>query len=163
MPQFDPAVWPTQLFWLAVIFVVLYLLMSRVALPRVAEVLEEREVRINDQLRKAENLKHDAEDAIAAYEKAMAGARAQAHEQLRQAHEATANEAAARQAELSATLSSDLEAAEARIGAARDQAIAGLRDMASELVGSVVERLTGEKPDAGTVKAAVAKVMKEAA
>lgn len=60
-------------------------------------------------------------------------------------------------------LSSDLEAAEARIGAARDQAIAGLRDMASELVGSVVERLTGEKPDAGTVKAAVAKVMKEAA
>jgi F-type H+-transporting ATPase subunit b len=163
MPQFDPAVWPTQLFWLAVIFVVLYLLMSRVALPRVAEVLEEREVRISDRLRKAETLKHDAEDAIAAYETSMAAARTQAHEQLRQAHEAAAAEAAARQAELAATLSSDLEAAEARIGAARDQAIAGLRDMAGELVGSVVERLTGEKPDAGAVKAAVAKVMKEAA
>jgi len=163
MPQFDPAVWPTQLFWLAVIFVVLYLLMSRVALPRVAEVLEEREVRINDQLRKAENLKHEAEDAIATYEKAMAEARAKAQEQLREARDAAAADAAARQADLSTKLSSDIEAAEARIGGARDQAIAGLRDMASELVGSVVERLTGERPDAKAVSAAVTKVMKEAA
>ena len=70
MPQFDPAVWVPQLVWLAITFVVLYLLMAKIALPRVGEVLEEREQRINESLRKADGLKRDAEDAVAAWRRA---------------------------------------------------------------------------------------------
>ena len=104
MPQFDPAVWVPQLVWLAITFVVLYLLMAKVALPRVGEVLEEREQRINESLRKAEGLKQNAEDAVAAYEKTIADVRAKAAEEVRTAREQAAAEAAKRNAELSERL-----------------------------------------------------------
>ena len=87
MPQFDPAVWVPQLIWLVITFMALYLLMSRVALPRVSEVLEEREVRINESLRKAERLRLNAEDAIASYEKTIADVRAKAAEEVRTTRE----------------------------------------------------------------------------
>ena len=90
MPQFDPAVWMPQLIWLAITFLMLYLLMSKVALPRVSEVLDEREERINESLRKAERLKLHAEDAIASYEKTITDVRANAAEVLREAREEAA-------------------------------------------------------------------------
>ena len=155
MPQFDPAVWPTQLFWLAVSFVVLYLLMARVALPRISTILEEREFRINDSLRRAESLKQDAEAAVAAYEKLMADARAKAQEQVHSVRERAARDAAVRHAELNDRLSAEVAAAETRIAGARDEAIGELRGLAVDVAGAAVERLVGEKLDAGTVGRAV--------
>lgn len=155
MPQFDPAVWPTQLFWLTVSFVVLYLLMARVALPRISTILEEREFRINDSLRRAESLKQDAEAAVAAYEKLMADARAKAQDQVQSVRERAARDAAERHAELNDRLSAEVAAAETRIAGARDQAIGELRGLAVDVAGAAVERLVGEKLDATTVGRAV--------
>lgn len=161
MPQFDPAVWPTQLFWLTVSFVVLYLLMARVALPRISTILEEREFRINDSLRRAESLKQDAEAAVAAYEKLMADARAKAQEQVHSVRERAAQDAAERHAELNDRLSAEVAAAETRIAAARDQAIGELRGLAVDVAGAAVERLVGETLDPATVGRAVDGSMRE--
>ncbi len=161
MPQFDPAVWPTQLFWLAVSFVVLYLLMARVALPRISTILEEREFRINDSLRRAESLKQDAEAAVANYEKLMADARAKAQEQVHSVRERAAQDAAERHAELNDRLSAEVAAAETRIAAARDQAIGELRGLAVDVAGAAVERLVGETLDPATVGRAVDGSMRE--
>lgn len=161
MPQFDPAVWPTQLFWLTVSFVVLYLLMARVALPRISTILEEREFRINDSLRRAESLKQDAEAAVAAYEKLMADARAKAQEQVHSVRERAAQDAAERHAELNDRLSAEVAAAEGRIATARDQAIGELRGLAVEVAGAAVERLVGERVDPATVDRAVDRSMRE--
>lgn len=155
MPQFDPAVWPPQLIWLAITFTILYLLMAKVALPRVAEVLEEREFRINESLRKAENLKRDAEDAVAAYEKLMADARAKAQEQVRGERDRAAHEAAARHAELGQRLAAEVGAAEERIHAARAQALAGIRDVAQTVASAAVEKLTGQAVEPAAIGAAV--------
>lgn len=161
MPQFDPAVWPTQLFWLTVSFVILYLLMARVALPRISTILEEREFRINDSLRRAESLKQDAEAAVAAYEKLMADARAKAQEQVHSVRERAAQDAAERHAELNDRLSAEVAAAETRIAAARDQAIGELRGLAVDVAGAAVERLVGETLDPATVGRAVDGSMRE--
>lgn len=161
MPQFDPAVWPTQLFWLTVSFVVLYLLMARVALPRISTILEEREFRINDSLRRAESLKQDAEAAVAAYEKLMADARTKAQEQVHSVRERAAQDAAERHAELNDRLSAEVAAAEGRIATARDQAIGELRGLAVEVAGAAVERLVGERVDPATVDRAVDRSMRE--
>lgn len=158
MPQFDPAVWPPQLIWLAISFTILYLLMSRVALPRVSAALEDREFRINESLRKAEALKQSAEDAVAAYEKMMADARHKAQEQIRSVRERTAHEAAERHAELSERLAQQVADAEARIAKARGEAVANVREIALAITQAALQRLIGQA-DARSAGAAVDKVL----
>lgn len=161
MPQFDPAVWVPQLIWLGITFMALYLLMSRVALPRVSEVLEEREVRINESLRKAERLRLNAEDAIASYEKTIADVRAKAAEEVRAAREEAAAEAAERNAQLNERLVAEISAAEQRINKAREAAIAGLRDVAVTVSGAALERLIGQQVDERSLTSSVDTVLRE--
>src|SRR3954453_19265754 len=73
-PPFDPSTFASQLVSLAITFVALYLLMARVALPRVGSILEERRARIDGDLGDAQRLKARSDEAIAAYEKALADA-----------------------------------------------------------------------------------------
>lgn len=163
MPQFDPAVWPTQLFWLAVLFVILLVVMAKFALPPIAGVLEEREARIDERLRRAEHLRLDAEEAAAAYESLMASARAEAHALVQQARDKAQEEATARNAVLTEKLQAQLAEAEARIAAARDKAMGELATVAVDLVSGITERLLGEPFERAAVTAAVTKVMKERA
>ncbi len=162
MPQFDPALWPPQLIWLVITFVALYFLMSRVALPRITDVLEEREYKINDALRKATGLKRDAEDAAASYQKLMANARAKAQTEVRTVRERADGDAAERHAALNAKLSEEVSHAEAGIADARNAAFASVRDMAVEAAAMATERLIGEKVDTKSVDAAVEAAIKGA-
>ena len=88
MPQLDVASYLPQLVWLAISFVVLYLLMAKLALPRIADVLEERSMRREDNLARAEDLQRQAEAAAEAYENVLAEARGAAHGQLIQSSDA---------------------------------------------------------------------------
>lgn len=162
MPQFDPSVWSPQIIWLIVSFVALYYILSRFVLPRLNEILEEREFRISDSLRRAENLKQEAEQAVAAYEQTMADARAKAQAQIQASHERAERLAAERQAELGDRLVDEIAAAEARIAAARTEAVAGIRDMAADVAGLAVEKLVGTRPAAENVLAAIDDTLKRA-
>jgi F-type H+-transporting ATPase subunit b len=155
MPQFDPAVWPPQAFWLIVTFAVMCLLAKYVIIPRVAAAVDGREGRIDASLRRAEALKQEADAALAAYERTMAAARDQAHELVRTVREQAAAEAATQSAALNATLSKQIADAEARIHAARTQALASVRELASGVAGAAVERLLGQPMDARAVATAV--------
>ena len=104
MPQLDPTYFASQIFWLTVVFVFLYLVMSRLVLPRIGEVLEERSERIADDLDKAESLKKEAEGVIAAYEEALTKARGEASAVLAQAGQEVADMAAKRQADFARDL-----------------------------------------------------------
>jgi F-type H+-transporting ATPase subunit b len=159
MPQFDPAVWTPQLVWLGILFVVLYLLMAKVALPRVSEVLEEREERIDESLRKAEMLRLRAEDAVATYERTIADVRAKAAEEVRTAREQAAADSAERNAQLSQRLAAEIGAAEERIHRAREAAISGLRDVAITASGAAVERLIGQRVEPKALASAVDAVL----
>ncbi|MDS4011218.1 MAG: F0F1 ATP synthase subunit B', partial [Defluviicoccus sp.] len=154
--------WSPQIIWLIVSFVALYYIMSRFVLPRLNEILEEREFRISDSLRRAENLKQEAEQAVAAYEQTMADARAKAQAQIQASHERAERLAAERQAELGDRLVDEIAAAEARIAAARTEAVAGIRDMAADVAGLAVEKLVGTRPAAENVLAAIDDTLKRA-
>ncbi len=155
MPQFDPTMFQPQLIWLAISFAVLYALMAGVALPRIARVLEERQDRIDDNLQRAGELQADAEAAAEAYEETLAEARARAHRVLLEAGQRLSLEAAGRQTELSHQLAADIEAAEARIAKARDEAVANIRDAATGAARQAAEVLSDEPVEEKAAAAAI--------
>src|SRR5258708_10104013 len=130
MPQLDISTFAPQLFWLAVIFVALYIVMKSVALPQVGRAIEARRQRRDDDLGHAARMRAQAEAASASYQKTMATARAAAQATLREIGEPMAAEAAERQRQLAATLAGQIAAAERRIAEGQDQALAGNRRVA---------------------------------
>jgi len=155
MPQLDISTFAPQLFWLAIWFVILYLLMAKLGLPRVVAALDARRQRREDDLAQAARLKSQAEAASAAYQRTLAQARAAAQATIKEATDRLAAAAAERQRELAAALAGQIEAAERRIAASKDEALAEIRGVALDVGRSVVEKLTGRLPDAARLAAAV--------
>jgi F-type H+-transporting ATPase subunit b len=155
MPQLNIPDFAPQLIWLAIWFVVLYLLMAKLALPRVAATMEERRQRREGDLARAAQLKSEAEAANAAYQKTLAEARAQAQSTIKETSDRLAADAAERQRALAAALAEQIAAAEHRIAATKEQALAEVRGIAVDVGRSVVEKLTGAAPDAAKMAAAV--------
>ena len=155
MPQLDVSTFTPQLFWLAVWFVILYLLMAKVGLPSIARGLDLRRRRREDDLGRAAELKTEAEAVNTAFQQTMAEARAQAQAVIKAASDRAAAEAVERQRELSSLLASQIAEAEARIADARAQALSEVRGIAIDVGRAVVEKLTGTPPDAARLAAAV--------
>ncbi len=155
MPQFDPNVFATQLFWLVVTFTILYIGITKLVLPRVTDVLEARQQRIDDDLEKAAALKQEAEGVLAEYETARAAAEAKAQALVRDAQDSLAGESAKQHDTLSAQLAEQVAEAEARIAKAKEDAKAGIGAAAAEVVAAAAERLVGRKVSAEDAKAAV--------
>lgn len=160
MAQFDPATFSPQLIWLVITFGVFYFVLAKCALPRIVEVLEERQHNIDENLDRAAALKEEAKAAAEAYEKSLSEARAEAQAVMRQAREGMAADAAKRQQALADRLASDIQAAELRIGKAKEKAISRLNEAAAEAAFAAIEKLTGEKPNAKDVSLAVDGIMK---
>lgn len=163
MPQFDPTSFASQLFWLAVTFVLLYVIVSRFAIPRIGEVMEQRQKTIEDDLDRAQALKAETEEAIATYEKALAEARAQAHDVLNKARDEISKAAEARNKEIGAELAQKIKDGEANIAKARDEALGQVKVIASEAAAAMTEKLVGVTLDAADLDKAVTSVMKEGA
>lgn len=163
MPQLDFAnpLMLAQVVWLAVIFLALYLLLSRWALPQVAGVLEARAVAIGNDLEAARRAKGEADAAVAELTAATREAQATAQAEIATAVAQAKEAAARRSAALTEKLDAQLVAAEQRISAARSAALGALRQVAAETTEVLVTRLTGIAPGAGAADQAVAAVMAE--
>ena len=146
MPQLDFAnpLTIAQVVWLAIIFFALYLLLSKWALPQVAEVLEMRAATIGRDLDAARSAKAESDAAIAALTSATREAQASAQASIAAAVGSAKAEAATRSAALNARLDSQLHEAEQRIAVARAGALGALRQVANETAHVVVHRLTGQ-------------------
>jgi len=155
MPQLNTAHFATQLFWLALTFIPLFLILWKVALPKVGAVLAERAARIAGDLETAARLRDEAKEALGRYEATLKEAHAKARDSLRETAQALAAESAERHAELAAELGERIAAAEARIGAARDAALANVQGVAGEAALAATERLIGVKAPPEAVVQAV--------
>ena len=155
MPQLDFATFAPQLIWLAITFILLYLVMARAGLPRVGQIIAARRARIDGDLEKASQMKNEAEAVIAAYDKALAEARMQAQITMRETTEQLNAQAAERQRKVAEELARETSAAEKRIEAAKREALAGLRDVAIDVTRAAALKLTGAELDQTRAAAAV--------
>ncbi|MEE9481077.1 MAG: F0F1 ATP synthase subunit B' [Kiloniellales bacterium] len=161
MPQFDFSTFPSQIFWLVITFVALYFALGRTAIPKIAEVLEARQRKIDDDLERATELELQAKEVLTAYEAGLAEARDRAQGVVRQTAEEMTAAAEAQHQELAAKLAAEVEAAEGRIEAAKTDALANIRQVASEVARAATQRLIGVEVDPGKADEAVAAVLKE--
>lgn len=153
MPQLAAETFASQLIWLAITFVILYLIMSRVVIPRVGGILEDREARIRGDLDKAQELKADADKAMAEYEARLASARKSANEIIGEMKATMASETEKRRHEIDAELSKRQAEAEVKIAEQRDSALGSLDEVAKQATAALVERLTGSSDDDRIAKA----------
>ncbi len=154
MPQLDFSTWPNQIFWLLVTLVVIYFVLSRIALPRIGAVLADRKSTITNDLAAAEELKQRAVSAEKAYQDALTTARTEAAKIVAQAKAEIQKDLDAATALADAEIGAKAAESEKTIAGIRDGAAAAVaevaRDVAAELVG-----VLGAGADANTVAAAV--------
>jgi F-type H+-transporting ATPase subunit b len=160
MPQLDLTTFASQIFWLIVCFAALYLLMAKLAVPKIERIVEERRRHIEGDLEKAAQMKAEAEAVIAAYEKALADARHQAQLTMKETADRLAAVAADRQRQANAVIAEKTAIAERSIAAAKAAAMENLRGLAVDVARAAASRLVGGTIDETKAGAAVDAVMK---
>jgi F-type H+-transporting ATPase subunit b len=160
MPQLDVHDFAPQLVWLAIAFVALYLVMSRLAVPRIEETLAKRQNKIQGDLDAAEKANEETRALVADYEKRLADAREDARRLTRERGEADSAEAAALFKDLHDRLAKQIDEAEKRIAAQRDDVMAGLEHMARDIGQEVYAKLAGQPADQGALAGKVTAAIK---
>ena len=160
MPQLDTSTWPPQLFWLAVTFIALYIVISRVAIPRTGGAIAKRRATVEGDLAQAQKLKAETDKAVQAYEATLAEARARAHGIAQANRDKLAAEIDAERAKLDRALGAKIAEAEKKIAAAKTKALGDVRVVAAELATSIVAELIGAKVTKAAAAGAVAKAAK---
>jgi len=159
-PPFQKETFASQLFWLAGTFIALYVILARIALPRIGAIFEARRNRISGDLADAQRLKSESETAIAGYENALAEARSRAQKIADETSHRLNAEAEARRKALEAELNAKLAEAERTIAATKSAAMANVHAIAAEAATAIVERLVGAVPAGSAVEAAVKDALK---
>lgn len=159
MPQLDPSSFPMQLFWLAITFTVLYVLMAKVALPRIGSVLEARTAKIDGDLSAAAKSRDQAIALAEAHELRLAQARDEARAFVREAFQTMQTEATKREAAVSAQIGAEAKAADLRIAEAKHKALGELRSVAIEAVTAATQKLIGEAAPEAEIAEAVGRAI----
>jgi F-type H+-transporting ATPase subunit b len=160
MPQFDPNTMPSQIFWLIVCFVILYVIMSRVVMPTLGGTIEARAAKIQGDLDAAAKARDEAKAALAHYEKSIADARAEAQAANRKAADAASAATNVRLTEVGQRIGGEIAAAERRIAEARAAAMDHVRSMAVEVAQAAYGKLVGGQADAARVDQLVGAALK---
>jgi F-type H+-transporting ATPase subunit b len=163
-PQLNAKTYPSQVFWLFVSFVLLYALMSKIALPRVGEVLDTRRSHRENDLKRAEQLQEEATKVKAAYEAAIAKAQAEAQDAQRAAEQDASEKIAEKNAEFAEKARKRVAAAEQNIARAKEEALSSLADISADVAAEMANKVAGVQVGKAEARKAVNEVMqKEAA
>jgi F-type H+-transporting ATPase subunit b len=161
MPQLNPLDWAPQLIWLVITFGLLYGLMKWVALPRIGSLIETRQAHIAHDLEAADRLRREAQEAIAAYEQALAEAKQRAHAIAEEGRIKAKEDVAAERGRLETMLNAKAADAEARIHAAKSSALKEVDAVAIEVAADIVRKLIGVAPSKPEIAKAVAAAREE--
>lgn len=155
MPQLDTSTFTSQLFWLIVCFFSMLFIMSHFIVPRIADILEQRQHKIDGYLNKAHNIRLEAEDSLKKYQEALANATAKANESLAATQNELNSYMQKKQDELAAKLQKKIAAGEAEIAKSKEEALAKVKEMSEELAQAVVNKIGLTTISAKDIKDAV--------
>lgn len=155
-PPFEVSLFPSQLLWLFISFVLFYFFMKKAVMPRIGGMLETRRDRIANDLDEAARLKEQADGAIAAYQQELAEARRNAEAIGQKARDEAREKADAERASVEASLSEKTAAAERNIAEIKAKALGEVDKIAEETAEAIVSRLTGASVGKAELASAIA-------
>ena len=155
-PPFDPSTFANQLVWLAVTFAVLYVVLARVALPRIGGIIDARRLRIEGDLKEAERLRQETDKAVEAYETALAEARKNASAIAEETRQSIRADIDGKRAAVEADLAKRVADADSRIQASKGTALKSVDTIAAETAQALVARLGGSATEAEALDAVAA-------
>jgi F-type H+-transporting ATPase subunit b len=161
MPQLQPDVFAPQLIWLAIIFVSLFLILSRQALPRIEQVLGERKARISGDLESARDAQQQSEKAMERYEAEIAAAKTKGQGVMRAEREKLEAELSEKRGTLDQQLAASAAETEKRIDGILERASGEMVAMTSGVVSDIVKKLAGVEASEEDVRAALRQRSKE--
>lgn len=163
LPQFDVSTFPSQIFWLTVSFVLLYLLMSRMSLPRISEVMEMRQTQKDNNLNRAEQMHEESEKIELAYQQTLQKARDDAQGRLNRAESTAAARLAEENARFLDHARTRITNAEQNIAKAKGEALQSLADISAEIAADITHKIAATTINKADAKKVVTEIMKEAA
>jgi F-type H+-transporting ATPase subunit b len=155
-PPFDPVNFTPMLIWLSLSFGLLYLLMSKIALPRVEKILRDRADQITNDIGEANAFRAKSEEAAAANDKTVAEAKAKALALARETHARFNAESEANRHALDAELNARLAASEAQVLEMKAKAMGNVEAIANDAAAAIVQHITGKPADPAAVATAIA-------
>lgn len=161
MPQLDSATFVPQLVWLIISFSILYVVVAKIALPRIGWVLEERRIRIDEDLKRADHLKKDAQRVTEVYQISVLEAREKAQKILRAVNQETSIKISDELGKLTEKIADDMKEAEKQIAKAQDRAIENFKTDSVEVAQTVIERLIEETVKIPVIEKTVEIVLRE--
>lgn len=161
MPQLDSSTFTSQLFWLVICFFSMLFIMSKFIVPKIADILEQRQRKIDSYLNKAHTIRLEAEESLKKYQEALAEATRNANEALEKTQAEINSYMQTRQDELAAKLQKKIAAGETEINKSKDEAMAKVKEMSEELAEAVVAKIGLSTISAKELKEAVKTVKAE--
>lgn len=158
MPQLDPSSFPSQLFWLVASFIILYVVMSRIALPKIAGALQNRQEKIGDDIDRAKKLKEEAAKLEKEYKKLTEDNKAKSNALIFSAQEEARKYSDAKHADVAKDIAKKSVDAEKKIADARAKALGEIESVAAGLTKSLVEKVGLSGVDSAKIESAVKKV-----
>jgi F-type H+-transporting ATPase subunit b len=159
-PPFNKETFASQLVWLAIFFVALYVIIAKFAIPRIGGIVEARRSRVDGDIAEAGRFKDQSDAALRAYERSLADARSRAQALANETRDKLHAEAEQTRKRLEGELNIKLADAEKTIAATKSAAMANVRGIAVDTASAIVQRLTGTAPAGPAVEAAVADALK---
>ena len=159
-PPFNKETFASQLVWFAIFFVALYVIIAKLAIPRIGGIVAARRDRVEGDIAEANRLKEQSDAALKAYEKSLADARSRAQQLAGETRDKLNAEAEETRKRLEGELNLKLAEAEKTIAATKSAAMANVRGIAIDTASAIVQRLIGTAPAGAAVETAVADVLK---
>ncbi|QQG35443.1 MAG: hypothetical protein HYS17_07805 [Micavibrio aeruginosavorus] len=163
LPQFNPEHFPTQIFWLAVTFLVMYAIFSSRILPDISGILENRRMHIDNDLETADRLRKEADDVQATYEAQLGNARSEAKKMVNDIHSSTKAKAEAHLQSLREKAEKDMHTLEIRLQSAKDEAMEQMGTIAAEVASEAAAKIMGAPADLAQAKNVVQLISKREA
>lgn len=161
MPQLDISTYSSQLFWLFICFLSLYIFTSRVSIPRISRIMEARWQRIEGTLKTADEFKEEAEGIQKEFEEAIKGAREKAHQTMTAKRLEVNALMAERKKGISDMMATRLQSSEEKISQEREETLKEIKSIAESVALAAVEKLTQQKVDFSHVKNVLNQLMKQ--